>query len=138
MGGIPEGQRFAFSVQNMNGFEEGVEFLPANNTQKVEKGGLRRWVVLVAVLASILTLSLVAGLLVWHFQCEWILLCGLAWGTCCEPEGGPEGAARGVGGEGSAHEQARLWSTPPRVAEGSCDTEGIRGHGSLLLTAPLS
>lgn len=52
----------------MNGFEEGVEFLPANNTQKVEKGGLRRWVVLVAVLASILTLSLVAGLLVWHFQ----------------------------------------------------------------------
>lgn len=55
----------------MNGFEEGVEFLPANNTKKVEKRGPRRWVVLVAVLFSFLLLSLVAGLLVWHFHCEY-------------------------------------------------------------------
>ncbi|XP_057605681.1 suppressor of tumorigenicity 14 protein isoform X3 [Hippopotamus amphibius kiboko] len=52
----------------MNGFEEGVEFLPANNTKKVEKSGPRRWVVLVAVLAGFLVLSLMAGLLAWHFQ----------------------------------------------------------------------
>ena len=60
----------------MNGFEEGVEFLPANNTRKVEKGGLRRWVVAVAVLAGLLVLSLVAGLLAWHFQREWTPLQG--------------------------------------------------------------
>lgn len=53
----------------MNGFEEGLEFLPVNNTKKVEKGGLRPWVVLAIVLAIFL-LSLTAGLLVWHFQCE--------------------------------------------------------------------
>lgn len=55
----------------MNGFEEGVEFLPANNGKKVEKKrGPRRWVVLVAVLLAFLLLSLAAGLLVWHFHCE--------------------------------------------------------------------
>uniref|UniRef100_A0A8C5K158 Suppressor of tumorigenicity 14 protein homolog n=1 Tax=Jaculus jaculus TaxID=51337 RepID=A0A8C5K158_JACJA len=56
------------SLQNMNGFEEGVEFLPANNAKKVEKRGPRRWVVLVALLVVFLLLSLVAGFLVWHFQ----------------------------------------------------------------------
>lgn len=54
----------------MNGCEEGVEFLPANNSSKVEKGGPRRWVVLMAVLAAFLALSLLAGLLAWHFQGE--------------------------------------------------------------------
>lgn len=51
----------------MNGFEEGLEFLPVNNTKKVEKRGPRPWVVLVAVLIGVL-LSVAAGLLVWHFQ----------------------------------------------------------------------
>ena len=59
-----------FSVQNVNGFEEGLEFLPVNNTRKVEKRGPRLWVVLAAVLTGLLLLSLTAGLLVWHFQCE--------------------------------------------------------------------
>lgn len=77
-----------FSVQNMHGFEEGVEFLPANNARKVEKGGPRRWVVLVAVLAGLLVLSLMAGLLAWHFQCEWTLLQGPPRAACCEREGG--------------------------------------------------
>lgn len=54
----------------MNGFEEGLEFLPVNNTKKVEKRGLKPWVVLVIVLISFFLLSLMAGLLVWHFQCE--------------------------------------------------------------------
>ncbi|XP_027267542.1 suppressor of tumorigenicity 14 protein isoform X1 [Cricetulus griseus] len=53
--------------QNMNGFEEGVEFLPVNNAKKVEKRGPRRCVVLVVLLVSFLFLSLVAGFLVWHF-----------------------------------------------------------------------
>lgn len=54
----------------MNGFEEGVEFLPVNNTKKVEKPGPRRWVVLAVALVSFFLLSLMAGLLVWHFHCE--------------------------------------------------------------------
>uniref|UniRef100_A0A452TIE5 Suppression of tumorigenicity 14 n=1 Tax=Ursus maritimus TaxID=29073 RepID=A0A452TIE5_URSMA len=56
------------SVQSMNGVEEGVEFLPVNNTKKVEKRGPKRWVVLVAVLVGLLLLSVVACVLVWHFQ----------------------------------------------------------------------
>lgn len=54
----------------MNGFEEGLEFLPVNNSKKVEKRGPKPWVVSVAVLISFFLLSLMAGLLVWHFQCE--------------------------------------------------------------------
>ncbi|XP_053515462.1 suppressor of tumorigenicity 14 protein isoform X2 [Artibeus jamaicensis] len=54
--------------QNVNGFEEGLEFLPANNAKKVEKRGPRLWVVLAAGLLGIFLLSLTTGLLVWHFQ----------------------------------------------------------------------
>lgn len=49
--------------KNMNGCEKSVEFLPANSSRKVEKGGPRRWVVLVAVLAAFL--ALLAGSF-WH------------------------------------------------------------------------
>nr|XP_048314730.1 suppressor of tumorigenicity 14 protein [Myodes glareolus] len=63
-----EGLKYSSRRENMNGFEEGVEFLPVNNAKKVEKRGPRRWVVLVALLVSFLLLSLVVGLLVWHFQ----------------------------------------------------------------------
>ncbi|KAG8523248.1 Suppressor of tumorigenicity 14 protein [Galemys pyrenaicus] len=56
------------SVQNVNGGEEGVEFLPVNNTKKVEKRGPRRWVVLLALLLGFLVISLTTGLLVWHFH----------------------------------------------------------------------
>ncbi|KAM4828419.1 suppressor of tumorigenicity 14 protein [Thomomys bottae] len=62
------GLKYSSRLESMNGLEEGVEFLPANNTKKVEKRGPRRWVVLAALLVSFLLLSLVAGLLVWHFQ----------------------------------------------------------------------
>lgn len=62
----------------MNGFEEGVEFLPVNNAKKVEKRGPRRCVVLVVLLVSFLFLSLVAGFLVWHFLCEYSGGCGRA------------------------------------------------------------
>lgn len=62
------GLKYSSRIENMNGFEEGVEFLPANNAKKVEKRGPRRWVVLVAMLLGFLLLSLVAGLLVWHFH----------------------------------------------------------------------
>lgn len=54
----------------MSGVEEGVEFLPVNNTRKVEKRGPKRWVLLVTGLAGLVLLSLVACLLMWHFQCE--------------------------------------------------------------------
>ncbi|XP_015426814.1 PREDICTED: suppressor of tumorigenicity 14 protein [Myotis davidii] len=49
----------------MHAFEEGLEFLPVNNTKKVEKGGLRPWVVPVAVVLVILLVSLLVGFLVW-------------------------------------------------------------------------
>ncbi|XP_042552139.1 suppressor of tumorigenicity 14 protein [Dipodomys spectabilis] len=62
------GLKYSSRLENMNGLEEGVEFLPVNNAKKVEKRGPRRWVVLAALLVSFLLLSLVAGLLVWHFQ----------------------------------------------------------------------
>ncbi|KAM9219673.1 suppressor of tumorigenicity 14 protein [Dugong dugon] len=54
--------------QNLNGFEEGVEFLPVNNAKKVEKQGRRCWMVLAAVVIGFFLLSLVVGVLVWHFQ----------------------------------------------------------------------
>uniref|UniRef100_A0A452THR9 Suppression of tumorigenicity 14 n=1 Tax=Ursus maritimus TaxID=29073 RepID=A0A452THR9_URSMA len=67
-GGMGEKAALRLSVQSMNGVEEGVEFLPVNNTKKVEKRGPKRWVVLVAVLVGLLLLSVVACVLVWHFQ----------------------------------------------------------------------
>ncbi|KAM4847907.1 suppressor of tumorigenicity 14 protein [Urocitellus parryii] len=71
-GGDPKdfglGFKYNSRQENMKGFEEGVEFLPVNNAKKVEKRGPRRWVVLVALLIGFLLLSLVVGLLVWHFQ----------------------------------------------------------------------
>uniref|UniRef100_A0A8D0G898 matriptase n=1 Tax=Sphenodon punctatus TaxID=8508 RepID=A0A8D0G898_SPHPU len=52
----------------MNGLEEGVEFLPTMNSKKVEKRGPKRWIVVVSVLATFLIVSLLVGLLVWHFK----------------------------------------------------------------------
>lgn len=62
------GLKYNSRAENMNGFEEGLEFLPVNNSKKVEKRGPKPWVVSVAVLISFFLLSLTAGLLVWHFQ----------------------------------------------------------------------
>lgn len=63
------GLKYNSRPQSMNGFEEGIEFLPANNAKKVEKRGPRRWVVLLAVLVVCLLLALAVGLLVWwHLQ----------------------------------------------------------------------
>ncbi|XP_051012071.1 suppressor of tumorigenicity 14 protein [Acomys russatus] len=62
------GLKYSSRLENMNGFEEGVEFLPVNNAKIVEKPGSRRWVVLAVVLVSFFLLSLTAGLLVWHFH----------------------------------------------------------------------
>ncbi|XP_004614180.2 suppressor of tumorigenicity 14 protein [Sorex araneus] len=62
------GLKYSSRPQSMNGFEEGVEFLPVNNTKKVEKRGPKRWVVLLVLLVGCLLLALTAGLLVWHFE----------------------------------------------------------------------
>ncbi|NXJ71748.1 ST14 protein, partial [Rostratula benghalensis] len=53
---------------DMNNLEEGVEFLPAMNSKKMEKRGPKRRVVVAAVIVVFLLLSLVTGLLVWHFK----------------------------------------------------------------------
>nr|XP_035120984.1 suppressor of tumorigenicity 14 protein [Callithrix jacchus] len=62
------GLKYSSRHENVNGLEEGVEFLPANNVKKVEKHGPGRWVVLTAVLIGLLLVSLAVGFLVWHFQ----------------------------------------------------------------------
>jgi suppressor of tumorigenicity protein 14 len=62
------GLKYSSRQENMNGYEEGLEFLPVNNAKNVEKRGPRRWVVPVVVLVTCLLISLVVGLLVWHFQ----------------------------------------------------------------------
>ncbi|XP_062450473.1 suppressor of tumorigenicity 14 protein isoform X2 [Rhea pennata] len=53
---------------DMNNLDEGVEFLPAMNSKKVEKHGPKRWVVITIMLVVFLLVSLVTGLLVWHFK----------------------------------------------------------------------
>uniref|UniRef100_A0A8D2LJ70 Suppressor of tumorigenicity 14 protein homolog n=1 Tax=Varanus komodoensis TaxID=61221 RepID=A0A8D2LJ70_VARKO len=53
---------------DMNGFEEGVEFLPTMNAKKLEKRGPKRWVLVVAIVSVSLLLSLLVGFLVWHFK----------------------------------------------------------------------
>ncbi|XP_035120984.2 suppressor of tumorigenicity 14 protein isoform X1 [Callithrix jacchus] len=62
------GLKYSSRHENVNGLEEGVEFLPANNVKKVEKHGPGRWVVLTAVLIGLLLVSLAVGFLLWHFQ----------------------------------------------------------------------
>ncbi|MEE6514600.1 hypothetical protein FKM82_022904 [Ascaphus truei] len=52
----------------MNGFEEGVEFLPVMNTKKVEKRGPKRKFIFLGVVIGAVLLSLTIGLLVWHFK----------------------------------------------------------------------
>uniref|UniRef100_A0A672UR94 Suppressor of tumorigenicity 14 protein homolog n=1 Tax=Strigops habroptila TaxID=2489341 RepID=A0A672UR94_STRHB len=54
--------------QDMNNLEEGVEFLPAMNSKKMEKRGPKRRVVVAVVILVFLLVSLVVGLLVWHFK----------------------------------------------------------------------
>ncbi|KAM5245948.1 suppressor of tumorigenicity 14 protein [Ctenodactylus gundi] len=71
-GGAPKdfgaGLKYSSRLENMNGFEEGIEFLPANNSRKVEKAGPWRRVLLATLFGGLLLLSLAVGLLVWHFQ----------------------------------------------------------------------
>ncbi|XP_037738233.1 suppressor of tumorigenicity 14 protein isoform X1 [Chelonia mydas] len=62
------GLKYNNRKEDMNGVEEGVEFLPTMNAKKVEKRGPKRWVVVTAVLIIFLLVSLLVGLLVWHFK----------------------------------------------------------------------
>ncbi|KAM3830380.1 suppressor of tumorigenicity 14 protein isoform 3-T3 [Vipera latastei] len=62
------GLKYSSKTEDMNGLEEGVEFLPTMNTKKLEKRGPKRWVVVVIVVSICLLLSLLVGLLVWHFK----------------------------------------------------------------------
>lgn len=48
-----------------------MEFLPAMNSKKMEKRGPKRWVVVTVTIVVLLLISLVTGLLVWHFRCEY-------------------------------------------------------------------
>ncbi|XP_074833085.1 suppressor of tumorigenicity 14 protein [Carettochelys insculpta] len=60
--------KYSTRTRDVNGLEEAVEFLPATNTKKVEKRGPKRWVVVMAMLLGFLLVSLMVGLLVWHFK----------------------------------------------------------------------
>ncbi|XP_003223223.2 suppressor of tumorigenicity 14 protein [Anolis carolinensis] len=64
-----KGLKYSNKTEDMNGLEEGVVFLPTNNTKDVEKPcGPKRWVFVVAILSISLLLSLLVGFLVWHFK----------------------------------------------------------------------
>uniref|UniRef100_A0A8C9NYD5 matriptase n=1 Tax=Serinus canaria TaxID=9135 RepID=A0A8C9NYD5_SERCA len=52
----------------MNNLDEGVEFLPAMNSKKMEKRGPRRPVVITVLIIVFLLVSLTTGLLFWHFK----------------------------------------------------------------------
>ncbi|XP_068936563.1 suppressor of tumorigenicity 14 protein [Petaurus breviceps papuanus] len=67
---LSAGLKYSHQSQNTNGFEEGVEFLPANNSRKVEKRGPKRWIVLLALVIFFILLSLMVGILVWHFNSQ--------------------------------------------------------------------
>ncbi|XP_042656434.1 suppressor of tumorigenicity 14 protein isoform X3 [Tyto alba] len=62
------GMRYSAQPQEMNNLEEGVEFLPAMNSKKMEKHGPKRRVVVSVTIVVFLLISLVTGLLVWHFR----------------------------------------------------------------------
>uniref|UniRef100_A0ABM5EPS0 Suppressor of tumorigenicity 14 protein isoform X1 n=1 Tax=Pogona vitticeps TaxID=103695 RepID=A0ABM5EPS0_9SAUR len=62
------GLKYSSKTEDMNGFEEGVEFLPTMNAKKLEKRGPKRWVLVAAIVLICLFLSLLTGFLVWHFK----------------------------------------------------------------------
>nr|XP_033775279.1 suppressor of tumorigenicity 14 protein isoform X2 [Geotrypetes seraphini] len=61
------GLKYNSRTEKMNGFEEGVEFLPTMNSKKVEKRGPKRSVVILVVVTCAFLASLAIGLLFWHF-----------------------------------------------------------------------
>ncbi|XP_064253690.1 suppressor of tumorigenicity 14 protein isoform X2 [Passer domesticus] len=62
------GVRYSTQLQDMNNLDEGVEFLPAMNSKKMEKRGPRRQVVVTVLIVVVLLVSLTTGLLFWHFK----------------------------------------------------------------------
>uniref|UniRef100_A0A8C8SWG9 matriptase n=1 Tax=Pelusios castaneus TaxID=367368 RepID=A0A8C8SWG9_9SAUR len=68
MNALDSGLKYNSRKEDMNGVEEGVEFLPTMNAKKVEKRGPKRWVVVTAGLIVFVLLSLIVGLLVWHLK----------------------------------------------------------------------
>ncbi|KAI1230838.1 hypothetical protein IHE44_0008721 [Lamprotornis superbus] len=54
--------------RDMNNLDEGVEFLPAMNSKKMEKRGPKRQVVVTVLIIVFLLVSLTTGLLFWHFK----------------------------------------------------------------------
>ncbi|KAF2988332.1 hypothetical protein EK904_008742 [Melospiza melodia maxima] len=62
------GVRYSAQLQDMNNLDEGVEFLPAMNSKKMEKRGPRRQVVITVLIIVFLLVSLTTGLLFWHFK----------------------------------------------------------------------
>ncbi|XP_040390560.1 suppressor of tumorigenicity 14 protein isoform X1 [Cygnus olor] len=60
--------KYSARPEDMNNVEEGVEFLPAMNSKKMEKRGPKRRVVVAIMIVAFLLISLVTGLLVWHFK----------------------------------------------------------------------
>ncbi|XP_053222974.1 suppressor of tumorigenicity 14 protein isoform X1 [Podarcis raffonei] len=62
------GLKYSNKLEDMNGLEEGLEFLPTMNAKKVEKRGPKRCIAAIAIVLVCLLLSLLAGFLVWHFR----------------------------------------------------------------------
>ncbi|XP_077161467.1 suppressor of tumorigenicity 14 protein [Paroedura picta] len=62
------GLKYSNKKEDMNGLEEGVEFLPTMNTEKLEKRDPKQYVKVAAIFVICLVAALVVGLLVWHFK----------------------------------------------------------------------
>ncbi|XP_015271294.1 PREDICTED: suppressor of tumorigenicity 14 protein, partial [Gekko japonicus] len=62
------GLKYSSKKEDMNGLEEGVEFLPTMNAKKLEKRDPKQYMVVAAILAVCLVVSLLVGFLVWHFK----------------------------------------------------------------------
>lgn len=77
--------------QDMNNLDEGVEFLPAMNSKKMEKRGPKRQVVITILIIVFLLVSLTTGLLFWHFKCEcdvwWVVTCRVTPWECIHLHG---------------------------------------------------
>ncbi|XP_069750462.1 ST14 transmembrane serine protease matriptase b isoform X2 [Narcine bancroftii] len=65
---MESGLKFDRTKEEVNGIPEEMEFLPASNQRKLEKRSRKERALLGGLIVGIALLSLLVGLLVWHFQ----------------------------------------------------------------------
>ncbi|XP_060107170.1 suppressor of tumorigenicity 14 protein [Heteronotia binoei] len=66
--GMGSGLKYSNKKEDMNGLEEGVEFLPTMNAKKLEKRDPKWYMMMAGIVVVCLAVSLLVGFLVWHFK----------------------------------------------------------------------